>query len=1085
MAHLNRAMSCSLIALTIHTGVAFAQDTNVDSDRTTPLVTSTDGNVTVTTDGTVTVNGEAAIVIDSDNTVVVDGAVVVDGDVADIAGVTISGPRTLNYSQEGDITLDSSGDFDADTETLGPFPANRWGILSEDGATLTGDFTFGSDADITVETDTTGGGIRLGGDLIGSFVSSGGVTVLGDGATGISLQGVSGDITFNEISAFDIDGVDADGIVIEGAVGGQLTYGGQMTLTAFTDTTPDQDTDENNNNAQQIAQTSGDGLVVRGNVAGGVLIDGVVDLNNDGSFDAENEPGQGRAAQISIAGGGNALQLDGVSIGTVINDPLLPDDYGDWSLINRGALSGNGVYDTVDVETVLLRDTTFTSGIRNDGIIQADAETAQAIALNLAGTTSAPTLLNTSDIVSVTNGAGEVAFGLVIDTDASLPTLTNNDQISAASTDGASFAVRDLSGTLTSIVNTGIISATADDDDGFDGLAIDLSANTSGVVINNTIPDGTTASNSNFGFIVGDVRTGTGDDTFLSNAGAITGDIDLGDGNDRLELSEGTVFVGAITVGAGDDTVIFDAVNASSQIDFGTGADRLELSGGAVWTGTYTGDANLSVLLDASSLQVDNATTLLISDLTVQNGGNLSFLIDENSDDTARIQSSGTVTIDSSSSLAFEYATGFAGSIETTLIDAAAFNIDLAAVNANTETDGSFLVEEVLSFGDETETSLVLTRRRRDATDVGLAAELQGAFDPALTALSVDDELTTAIFGLNTEEEFVSAFSQLLPDPLDMSLNAARAQNSSIGTLISDRSNLVGAGREKVGRIWFQEQFFYLDRSADQTTTGYSGGGIMIALGADTPLLGLDVVGGAVSFSASRFDTFGEADLPSNRTSVNFDAYAAKRLGNLSLDVRGGVGTTSSTSERNIELNGVIREFSGDWDGSQTSASGRVQYALPAGAFKIIPAISFDFLSLTEDEYTEQNPDNSLALSALEREYESMRVNTGVSLAWRRGEAETDQIGSSRGQFGGEAVTLLAVSAGVSTEMNDDPLTAQFRFNEGDVFEIQQQRDEQSIYAGVDFFHRTGIIRVSGGVYGEMGDNVTMGIARISVGVDF
>ena len=129
--------------------------------------------------------------------------------------------------------------------------------------------------------------------------------------------------------------------------------------------------------------------------------------------------------------------------------------------------------------------------------------------------------------------------------------LINTGAISAVliGREGTAVAIRDASGTVTRLSNTGVIStfgSTSDpldaEDINFDLIAIDFSAATNSIEINQSQnPDAT-----NIPLIIGDVLLGSGDDSFSSSAGQITGAIDFGGGNDTLALSGGTIFTGDI-----------------------------------------------------------------------------------------------------------------------------------------------------------------------------------------------------------------------------------------------------------------------------------------------------------------------------------------------------------------------------------------------------------------------------------------------------------------------------------------------------------------------------------------------------------
>jgi hypothetical protein len=98
----------------------------------------------------------------------------------------------------------------------------------------------------------------------------------------------------------------------------------------------------------------------------------------------------------------------------------------------------------------------------------------------------------TGAVQATTVDAGATA--ILINAGSSVPVIDNTGTIRATiSSPGQGFAygVRDLSGTLTTINNSGTISANGTAQD--ISFALDLSANSSGVTINQAAPAGTAA----------------------------------------------------------------------------------------------------------------------------------------------------------------------------------------------------------------------------------------------------------------------------------------------------------------------------------------------------------------------------------------------------------------------------------------------------------------------------------------------------------------------------------------------------------------------------------------------------------------
>ena len=144
-----------------------------------------------------------------------------------------------------------------------------------------------------------------------------------------------------------------------------------------------------------------------------------------------------------------------------------------------------------------------------------------------------------------------LAVAVDIGTGANVGELVNSGAISAVliGREGTAVAIRDASGTVTRLNNTGAISTIGSSSDtlgvqetNFDLIAVDFSAATGSIEINQSQnPDST-----NIPLIIGDILLGSGDDSVTSSAGIITGAIDFGGGNDTLALSGGTVFAGEI-----------------------------------------------------------------------------------------------------------------------------------------------------------------------------------------------------------------------------------------------------------------------------------------------------------------------------------------------------------------------------------------------------------------------------------------------------------------------------------------------------------------------------------------------------------
>ncbi|MEM7739690.1 MAG: autotransporter outer membrane beta-barrel domain-containing protein [Pseudomonadota bacterium] len=1120
-------LSCAAAALMVSSSGALGQDVEISDDLTTPQSTPSTGSFTIVDGGSITVTDADAVTADTDSDVTMNGGIAVEGDGANIAGIRVIGDRTLNVTINGPITLDSSLEV-GDDEVPVDFPDNRFGVVLDTGGSITGNILMDSSAEIRTEGDA-GGGVVLQGDLDGDVSHFGVIVHDGDQSQGIRLDSVSGDVTIAENSSVSVTGVETDAILVTGDIGGAFSYGGTSTITAYTDLARDIEVDddddvdpEDQNNDLQETLVSGHGISLLGDVTGGVLINGAIDLETSLDTDSDSTPGQGSNASVTVFGGGNALRLGNDStvstIGTVATEEGLASDYGSWSIINRGVLSATGIYDGVDTEVVRIQNITANAGFRNSGEITGSSTDANSVGLRITGNTNIPEILAEQDIRATVDGTGN-ATAILIDSSVTLPTIrveTTLATISASGDGGDAVAVRDLSGSVTTFNNGGaIIRAIQPDEDEDEEnpattIALDFSANTSGIAITNTVSasfDEEENDRSLVGFIIGDILTGSGDDVFESDAGAVNGDFFLGDGNDIIRFTEESIYNGNASLGAGNDTIEFSSFTGEGNLSFGTGNDTFrlddeavwtgdadfgggtdvfELTGGAAWTGGLLNTDDLTVSVDSSTLTLTNTQEAMLTDLSVANEGRLEFELPATGSDLARIQSSGTVSIDSTSTIGILSVEGFSGTIENRLITAGTLDVDIAAFDIDGDINSSFLVEEILALDDSDPNSLILRRRRRNADEVGLFAEETPSFTPALAAIESDQELSNAIYSATTEEEFLDLYRQLTPEPLDLAITAVRAQNTAMNSIIRHRTRLEGEDIRLGHRhAWIKQELFFINRSEGRGSEGFAGYGILLALGADRKVFGLDTLGFAASLSSTQLEEKLGDDFPVTRTTTGLDVYATKALGRFVFDGRFGYGWASSDSERNISFDLERRDFDASWDGTQLTGHGKVQYFWKRGGLDIVPTVSLDYLSIEEDGYTEDNLDDSAAITAEDRDAESLRVNSGLSLGWTRERRQQNEFSGFSTAGPSSAQTRFSISGGLSQELQNDVLSGTYRFGDGDAFTLEMEQEETAYYLGGDLSYRNGFMRFSTGFNGSFGEETTIGSAYISVGIDW
>ena len=365
-------------------------------------------------------------------------------------------------------------------------------------------------------------------------------------AAGVTLSALpkiapfTGDIVTKSGSTITVQGFGANGIGILSELNGNLTQGGTITSQGTTSSgivaqAPIDKAFVNTGTVQTTAPTGVDiatttsivspgwAVAFGGNVGGGIL--------NAGPISASDNTA---AAIMSTIGASPALivaptvssDVNSIAVG-LVTDANAPG----FSIINRGKITSTGQQPGVSPITVQIGNapadtsgvtTTLAGGFFNSGTIAAVATSDSQIPLQLAPSASSatammigvgasvPTLTNTATgtISATTTGPkGGTATALVIEgtaqiqstasglTGGSLQSLNNAGSIiaKAASTDTtitglAAYGIQDLGDNLTSVTNSGTISATATllDNRSQTTIAADLSQNTKPVSFTNS-----------------------------------------------------------------------------------------------------------------------------------------------------------------------------------------------------------------------------------------------------------------------------------------------------------------------------------------------------------------------------------------------------------------------------------------------------------------------------------------------------------------------------------------------------------------------------------------------------------------------
>ncbi|MBB4632701.1 autotransporter outer membrane beta-barrel domain-containing protein [Sphingosinicella soli] len=907
----------SLIALAA--GPAAAADLTVTGTRNTPIVTSNassgPGNVIV--DGTVEVPSGTAITVDSSHSVTVNAsrtvAVEALSNSTGIAVVAPGGGLSGTITNNGAITIAAV----EEDETPG---SNNVGLLIGGAGTFTGNVVSGSGSTITVSgTDSQGVSVtsRLDGDL-----DLNGVSVTGARSTAVSISGeVTGDVTLT--GGVSATGADGSGLAVSGIVGGGIANTGTI------GTGQAQTTDSEGDVVPAVAGKAS--VLISGSVGGGFVNDRYyVDEDGDRVAPADVDTAVHTlvAGNITALGGAPAILVSPGATGTantvVGNVGTGADAYG---IINRSSITVSG--STAGRETDAIRVTGgngFTAsvggGISNQAGagITASAIDAAASGIRVGDGGIAPEIVNGGRITvrgsrtansDGTFGAGGNAYGIRLDSGASVSSVTNSGTIQASSNgdNRTAYGIYSAAG-ISSITNSGTIQAVAGSGENVSAYAIDTSASAVGVTVNNS------------GTIQGAVRLGAGSDTMNVSGGTITGAISFGGGANALNISGGTVSGGLSATGgtlalgmtggtldlSSQDGLSLQSLNASGAsriiLDVGTDFTGLDVAGAANFTGTSTIELNI--------------TDLLAGERTIN-----------------VVTAGGGITTDHPDTILTADSVPYIYAVDDVTVGANAISLDL---------------------------------RRKAGSELGLGAEYSKIYEASIGALASEQALTTAVNNLRDEASVQAAVRQLTPTTFGSA--AARVlianQDAGFGVLghrmQTIRQSFQGGGVDAVERarfgVWIQQTGNFFSKKDRESDPGFDGNSYGLTAGGDYLIGERAALGGGLSFISSEVKPDGLSDSPLVVKNLQGDIYTTIKFGRLFVDATAGYAMNDYRSRRVINFGGLDREAGAKFSGSQISGNLTVGYEMPLGGrLRVTPSNNINVLKVKQDGYTEDGAD--------------------------------------------------------------------------------------------------------------------------------
>lgn len=942
-------------------------DEEITNERTSPVSTSTSGDILITSTGRVTLTGSAgpAVVIDSDNSVTTqsgssitingqDGAIGMFAESGRAGDITHGGTINLEDPDGArNVPLDQTFDFLTEER-------DKTGLLigSPGGAAFVGDVVLNPGSGITVEGQDSYG-VRIASDLDGNFTSRGAVTVVGENSRAVSIEGnISGDVSFGPSGTVATLGEGSSAVVIEGDIDGALAFRNEVRSSGYR--LPDrvaQSLFEQLSNRQpgdreEDTRQSGSAVVIAGSIRDGVFIAGV---DSERNLTGSSINMFGSAPALVIRPGESAT--GDIRLGEVTyeqSDISEDAEEGDTETVDRGfgfvidgEILANGLFDGISAQAILIagRDVNGTihavilegAGFENTGVVSAASFDAHAQAITIGEGAEMATLTNSGTIVASASrgfdgdgfaddrlGQG-TALAISIEAGSNVGSIVNSGTIAATLTGAgqSATAIQIASDNTTLIANTGIIGAAPSNFTATNTpvtIAVDASAMTAGLTIQQTAHPDEDASDPS---MRGDIIFGSGDDTLEILAGRIDGDVHFGAGLDRL-IIRNAVLDGAINSGDGQLT-----------IDVENGTLALGLTSQTLITSARFGDGSvLNLVLDRDS--TSSASLVASGEIAFEEGSELVVSLSElvGQSREYRVLSAGTLTVANES-------------------------VILEAV------DTPFLYNATLQRDTTDPDTLVLSLERKTAEQIGFDPNRAAVYDATLALFDDVTSLGNAIAAIRDQDAFYRAYDQLLPEYAASAIQFAMASHDAAAGAVSTRLRNARLSPSELAGLWIQEFGYYADRAETALGPGYRGYGVGLAVGLDRPFGPFYAVGISVAGAASEIEQIGLNHDPMTNIMGQVSGYAAIDFGGIDASFTASAGVNRFETLRRIGIGNYSGSTSAEWNGWHYSVSAQAGRDIPVGAWTVRPEVALTYLSISENRFNEIALDNTAPELAL------------------------------------------------------------------------------------------------------------------------
>ena len=1022
MRYLLLASTC-LVALT----APATAETTISTTVTGPIRTSTvkagaPDDILINSTGVVNGTAAGGVIIDDNHKLNNQGTIQI-GNQSNVAAVDVAAGVTSGITVSGKIIVDepyTATDSDNDGDLDGPFAtgSNRYGIRTN-GAFI-GNIAVVSGGSIAIEGNNSAG-ISLGGPLTGNFTHDGTTTVLGNNSVGTQFTDVSGNVRL--AGTISVKGENSVAVRSTGNVGGAMILQGNIASTGYRFTTPP--SDRTKLDADDLLQ-GGPAVSIEGNVAKGIILavppKDQSTTDNDEDDDGIEDAKEGSAAIVSY-GAAAALKIGSAGAITIGATEGTGTGFG---LIVDGGILGDGLYAGVDGNALQIGGqggtVSIANGIGVNGAITAKSFDRNATAVLLGAGTTTPELRNSGKIGAGSgNTASSIATAIDIAAGANLPVLRNSGEIKAATGEaGTAIAIVDKSGTLGLIENSGTIAASGALATSNRNVAIDLSANTLGATIKQTVVGTGFAAPS----ITGDIKFGTGSDTLDIADGSMKSNVSFGTGDNKFLLSGDANSAGKLTFDAGADTITTSGTSVfNGLVDFGGGADILTIGGTSSFTAQLSNSSGLTVSVQKGTFGVIKSAT--IASLDVTDGGTIAVMLDKTPGASSLLNVSGTANFATGSKLLLQVA------------DVENAEGHFVVIDAGTLTGGSnltanstllpFLYKGALTV---TGNQVAVDVSRKSSSELGLNRSESAAYSAIYEAIGTDDAIGDSFLAITNQEDFVDSIRQMLPEHAGGTFEAVTMGDRTLARMLSDPK----AHRSEKGEISYHvAQSVWGSSKSIGDTAGYEIGGWGAAAGAEFETK-LGRFGGSLSYLWGKDEDKGsDNSVTANQYSVA--AHWRYQHQGLSVGARAGYSYIDFEGQRFFRdgeaEEPIDRKIEGSWKGSLLSLAANASQELWAGSFYIRPTAGVEYYRLSEDGYEEEGGGSALDLVVEDRDSDELAVNALLVAGFEMGGYRPD-----------DSFFRMELEAGRRQIVGGSPGNTTARFEDGDSFTLEPEERE-------------------------------------------